>query len=376
VRKFLTLAYTALASLIGCQVVNAGPFPRLLPPPEEFHLTLQEDPQSKLPLGASCGGEASLTVMCRAFTVTLENAGSHTVRLSGLNCSEPTITFERKEPNSSSGWWPMSQPGKPTCTTLDWTNTRLRPGEHTQYSTRLISQRRWIQSVGPGQYTIRAEWVLEGCTDPSDGSDCLTPLQVVRGASTVPDVAVQEPVTVVSNNVTVESPPLGELGGLKFAFDVTVDAPPQRDATCTSANTNVECTVFHYAVRNLADRPVRNATFTCSDTSIRPEYRFETGEWKSVPQRFWACTANVLFETEILPGGALEGSFTLRNLRPAYDTSSLQPPGEYRFRFTFWPDACIASPDASFCLTRPEKQPFVISKEVILQNPKQESGLD
>jgi hypothetical protein len=216
---------------------------------------------------------------------------------------------------------------------------------------------------------MRAQWVLEGCTEAPEGGDCLTPLQDVHEFGRAAQVGAQEPVTICSNNVTVESPRLGDLGGLKFGFDVTVDVPPQRDPTCAAANTNVECIVFHYTIRNLADRPVRNTTFTCSDMSIQPEYRFEMGEWKSVPNTPWRCTANVMVESEILPGGALEGSFTLRNLRPGYDTSSLQAPGQYQFRFTFSPAACIASPDASFCLTRPEKQPMVFSKELELAEP-------
>lgn len=40
----------------------------------------------------------------------------------------------------------------------------------------------------------------------------------------------------VSNNVAVESP---QLGGLKFAFDVAVNAPPEQDSTYTAANTNI-----------------------------------------------------------------------------------------------------------------------------------------
>src|SRR5262249_50181653 len=158
------------------------------------------------PLGASCEGDASRTLMCRAFTVTLQNTGRHTVRISGLSCFEPSITFERREPNTSSGWWPVSQPGKPTCNTLDWTNTQLRPGEQTQYSTRLLSQRRWIQSVGPGHYTIRAQWVLLGCTDAPEGGDCLTPLQDVHDFGRAALVGAQEAVTIKSEGVSVESP--------------------------------------------------------------------------------------------------------------------------------------------------------------------------
>jgi hypothetical protein len=78
---------------------------------------------------------------------------------------------------------------------------------------------------------------------------------------------------------------------------------------------------------------------------------------------------NVLIEKVILPGQTLEGTFTLRNLRPGYDMTSLQAPGVYQFRFTFWPSACVAAPDGSFCLTRPEKQPTIASRELTLRKP-------
>jgi hypothetical protein len=361
----------------GSSAIARGPFPRLLPPPEDFHLTLREEPHSEMALGPSCGGEASLTLLCRAFTLTLENASKHTVHISELRCFEPDVVFEIRQPKSSSGWWPISQPGKPTCKTLDWVNIRLKPGEKTEYTTRLISPRRSIDALSVGSYTLHAHWALFGCTEASEGTDCLSPLQVIRGASTVADVALQEPVTVLSNEVIAASPPLPDLGNLNFEFEVAVasgekpNAEGEAQGVCTTASKlNVDCTVFRYLIRNLTARPVRNATYTCSDSSIRPEYRVEGSEWKPVPYRGWVCSANVRIETGILPGGTLEGTFTLRTLRPGFDTSSLQAPGEYQFRFTFWPDACVASPDASFCLTRPDSQPTVTSKELTLRNPK------
>jgi hypothetical protein len=256
------------------------------------------------------------------------------------------------------------------CTMLDWTNTPLRPGEQTLYWTHLSSERRMFQAAGPGQYTIRARWTLFGCTESDQGADCLTPLQDVHRADTAAKVDLQEPVVIESNEVTVESLPPGDANGLKFGFDVTVDAPAaRRDPACTAANSEVECTVFHYAIHNLGDRPVRNATFTCGNDDIGPEYRFETGGWQPVRQAPMLCTANRLIETPILPGRAVEGTFTVRTLHPKFDTTVLQVPGVYQLRFTFLPAACIASPDGSFCLTRPEVQPSVVSKEITLRNP-------
>lgn len=82
-------------------------------------LTLREDPHSEIPLGLSCSGEASLTLLCRAFTPNLENAGKHTAHISDLRRFEPNTVFEIRQ-QSNSACWPVSQPGQPTCKTLDW----------------------------------------------------------------------------------------------------------------------------------------------------------------------------------------------------------------------------------------------------------------
>jgi hypothetical protein len=245
-----------------------------------------------------------------------------------------------------------------------------------QYATRLISPRRSvgiIGVIGPGKYPLRVQWTLFGCTELIDGADCLTPLQIVREGSTVADVDIQEPVTVYSNSILVESPKLPDLGPLKFTFEITAatNRPPEdqdgRPSGCVEESASVDCAVFHYVIRNLADRAIRNVTASCGDDSIRPEYRFGSSSWKSIPARVWSCTRNVTVERGILPGGTLEGTFTLRTLLPGYDTSSLQAPGEYQLRFTFYPAACIASPDASFCLTLLQREPTVTSKVLTLR---------
>ena len=154
---------------------------RLLPPTEDFRLTLQEAKQADVPLGPSCGGEASLTLMCRPFILRLENVGANTVRISGLRCQEPWVRFEKKLPAGFSiEWSTISQPEQPRCETFDWTQIRLRPGDHIEYATRLASPRRGVDSVEPGTYTIRAKWLLFGCTEIPEGTDCLSPLQDSR----------------------------------------------------------------------------------------------------------------------------------------------------------------------------------------------------
>jgi hypothetical protein len=192
----------------------------------------------------------------------------------------------------------------------------------------------------------------------------------------VADVALQEPVTIVSNEVIADSPPMHDLGALRFGFEVTVQGGSPSDGLsstlaatgCTAETKNrIDCAVFHYTIRNLSDRAVRNTTASCSDAGITPEYAAAGNEWKLVPQKLWVCTANFTIETKILPGETIEGEFTLTTLAPPYDTTPLRAAGDYRFRFTFQPHACFASPDASFCLLKPENQPTAVSKEILLR---------
>lgn len=378
------LRTAVLSSFIAFPFPNsvlAAPAPQLLPGAASFKLTIREDTASSLPLGSACRGEAALALACRAFVVTLRNIGMQTVHLSRIACQEPVVTFEMKEPNSSNGWMPISQVSSPRCTPWVYENLRLRPGEKTEYRTRLVSRNRPAEPfapVAPGSYLVRARWLLWGCTDSHEGTDCLAPLQVMKanswGGPPTGDVEFQSPVDVVSKAIEVKSPALPDLGMLKLAFDISV-APERKaaevrkrySASCaTDSATSIECTVFHYAIRNLADRPIRNGRFTCSDFSIIPEYRTNGSEWKQLHSRLRACTANAYFETPILPGAAVEGNFTLATLAPRFDTSPLHPAGKYEFRFRFHPSACWASPDGSFCIERPKEQTVVISNIVTI----------
>jgi hypothetical protein len=350
------------------QTLKASGAPQLLPSANEFRLTLAEDRHSRLPLGPSCTGEAAKTLTCRALTVTLENLSKKTVRIRWGGCNDPAIRIDRKLPNSSSGWFPVSSLKQETCRPMTWTSIRLRPGAKNTYATRLISPRRYAETFAPGSYTLRAEWVLFGCVEEPEGTDCLGPLQVVHPPSIASDFAFQT--SVISNEVTLDAPVLPDLGQLKLAFEVSArPGPPptssaKKSVDCTGdASESIDCIVFHYAIHNLGRRAVRHGGFSCSGFGIGAEYRPSQGEWQPVPPNAWVCTANIYFETPILPGGTAEGDFVLSSLAPGYNTSVLRAAGDYSFRFYFWPNACFASPDGTFCLTRPEKQEGVRSPE-------------
>lgn len=384
-RKFYVLILlVVLATWFSPRTASGSDFPQLLPPASDFELTLREDPNSKLPLGPSCGGEAGLTLSCRAFVVTLKNVGPHTIHLSRIGCQEPMVDFEWKEPNSSSGWWPISHVNRPACTPWTYVNLRLKPGESTEFATRLVSPLRPAdEATGatPGEFTLRAQWWLWGCTENPEGSDCLAPLQIQKPASwggTTADVEIQSPVEVLSNEIKVQSPILPDLGTLKLGFEVIALPNPQGwsqsnplPAKCAGqAGTSIECTVFHYAIRNLGDRPVRNGRWTCEDYSIMPEYRTDGVEWKHLESELLGCTRNFIVETPILPGQIAEGTFTIPSLAPKFNTTSLYPAGAYVFRFRFQSIACIAAPDGSFCLVTPKEQPEVTSNEVTVNATK------
>ena len=388
-RKPLLAALTALMLVAAAPLAAVGTaFPQLLPAAGEFELTLREDAASKLALGPACEGAAAMTLACRAFVVTLRNVGQHTVRLSRIRCQEPVVTFEMKEPNSNSGWWPISQVERPRCEPWSYENIRLRPSQSTEYRTRLVAANRPAGSVAPvvaRAYTVRARWMLWGCTENPVGVDCLAPLQVMKGNSwggpPTGDVEFQDPVEAVSREITVSSPVLPDPGPLKVAVEASL--APQADADamrkrakdhCAGGDaTSVECTVFRLTFRNEGDRPIRLGRFGCSDSSVAPEVRDDGGVWKSLPvgQRPWACTANVFFETPIMPGKTVDRDILLWYLAPGFDTSGLDAAGEYRLRFRFSASLndthfCFASADGSFSLQCPVQQPELVTNEVLV----------
>jgi len=366
VRKFRTGIVGLFTVLLFLSSAGARPFPQLLPDAQNFRLTIREDSASLLPLSPSCGGEARLTLACRAFVVTLQNIGTRTVHLSKFICQEPRVSFEMKEPNSSFGWWPISRGSAPRCAPWTYENIRLKPGEKTEYKTRLVSQSRPAElgtPVAPHSYIIRARWPLWGCIEETEGIDCLAPLQVMKPTSygtSVGDVEIQTPVEVVSNEIEVSSPPLPDFGPLKLGIEISVAPESQASEqtklfpVCATYPGSIECMVFHYSIRNLGDRPVRSVD-TCGRGYMFPEYRANDGEWKQLMPSQIAMRGGSCFftDTPILPGKTEERN---QLISWEFDTSPLYPAGKYEIRFRFRPDACFASPDGSFCLQSPKEQ--------------------
>jgi hypothetical protein len=348
-----------------------------LPPADEFRLTLRElsgKAAASVPAGPSCTGEASLALPCRAVSLTLENIGTHIVRLSGLRCSEPQISIDRAEPNSSNGWWPISNVSSkcPGVRDLPWTNTVLRPGQKLTYSTRLISPGRDSDQTYPlsGNVTLRARWALQGCIDQNEQSDCLTPLMSYSSPASS--------IFLTSNTIdTTVVPITADLGPLSFSFEVSAlpdgqrmplppNAVPVSDPMCPEGTRSAECVTFHYIIHNKGARPVRHGRLSCSGSDILPEYRSEAGTWTSLSELPWICNSNIYLERIIPAGGSIDGYFTLRHLTPGWNTNPLRAAGTYSLRFTFAPNVCVASPDGRFCLVHPKEQPVAVSPEVIV----------
>jgi hypothetical protein len=178
----------------------------------------------------------------------------------------------------------------------------------------------------------------------------------------------------VSNEIVAESPTLPDMGKMSFSFDVESSSgiPGNGDVKegCTANDkTNIDCLLFKYRIVNTGSRPVRYSTFSCSNSGIFPEYRDASDHWSMLPQVAWVCSMNILTQTPLLPGKAVEGKFTLRGLAPGYDTTPLLGPGEHRLRFQFSPPACFASPDGRFCIASTTPQQPVLSSELTLRSP-------
>lgn len=122
----------------------------------------------------------------------------------------------------------------------------------------------------------------------------------------------------------------------------------------------IECVAFHYKIGNSGTRIVRWTTRGCGE--FFPEYLAD-GEWRPVFVTL-GCTVSALKETPILPGGVVEGDFSLAW---GYNISPFRSPGEYTFRITLNPTGCFASPDGRFCLAPDHDEPPLTSSELTIR---------
>jgi len=375
-----------VAAAVGwaCSLVNAqNPVPLLLPSASHLQLTLQEDPNTAIRWGPVCAGEGEDAVRCHNFTISLENKSMDRVLLDS-NCRERVFTISIRDPSASGGWLPAGRGGFPCHRGIHSTSLHLQPGEKISFQSGFISlsrENRLLSQVSytlHAPYTVRATLMLRGCIEPSDHTDCLSPSQVTPStAVSVSGTHLQEPVTLVSNEIIAESPNVLDLGEMKFEFQVDIDTAATSEigtrGGCTRQNTaRLDCTTFRYKIRNLGDRAVRNVVWNCNvgtDPDITPEYRVTGGEWQALPSR-WVCGISTFSSTaEIKAGDTAEGKFNLATLHYGYSAKPLEAPGKYQLRFKFSPHACFASPDGGSCATVIQHPPPILSPEVTVDVP-------
>jgi hypothetical protein len=342
-----------------------SPFPPLLPPASNFRLTLQEDLHSNLPLGPSCGGAAARTLHCRAFILTLTNMGSSTVHIEDSRSYSVSLDRSRLGMTVTGGGASVPSPDK---------DIRLQPGESIQRSARGAGPGDpFSGEIEPGRYPLHAEWILHGCTENPAGKECLHHLDDGR-----PFYPAQEPVAVLSSEITSDEPQLNDLGDVKLALELTAHPGKIGNAAgdCTRETNPIDCTVFHLTTRNFGQYPIRYAVNSCGYSGPRPEYRTGNGKWQDLAalRQCVICSACLSGLNPIFPG-TKEVEFALETLGRGFDTKMLQEPGEYYFRFVFQTDVCIASPDASFCLSQPEDGIEIVSNEVEVNTPLSNVGI-
>jgi hypothetical protein len=367
-----------LATLVGVLARSPAsaqsPSQRFLPSADDFHLTLQENPQTAIRWGPPCGGVAGEVVRCHMFTISLENESPDTVRFGG-DCKERVFTISIKDPTAAGGWLRVSNGGLAPCHRS--TGLRLQPGEKTLIESGLISLSHAPYTLH-APYTVRASLTLRGCIEPPDHTDCLSPLQAIPSTTgSASGIHLEEPVTLVSNEIIAESPNAPDLGEMRFAFVVEMRAFASGDTRprgCTRENTSsLDCAIFRYTIHNLGDRGVRIVVANCNGGSLTPdivpEYGLPGSEWKSLSIRNGACISSLSDTTAIPQGGTAEGEFTLSTLDSGYSPTPLEAPGKYQLRFKFSPHACFASPDGRSSATLLQHPPPVVAPELAVDVP-------
>lgn len=374
-----------LGLAIGCCAVSALAQISLappLPPANEFRVTLTESPDAKLPPVPACGEEAASTLTCRAFTVTLENIGTHTVNLSELDCADPEVRLETTSPNPT-GWFPVGE-HRDDCHNaqygekgpFSWKNVLMKPGDKHSFTGRFMVRLGGTWGRGnvpvPPTAVLRATWTLRGCTEETDGDDCLSVLEThqVPAHKTVcsyqciffqPTLeASSAPISVSQPGpLTLPLPPL-ELALIARMLDPAdpMILPRSRLEGCTQARAgSIDCVALHLTVRNAGTRALRIGRMTCSDFAEAPEFRTEGDAWRPLQTSMRVCTRNFMEWVPLLPGHNVEEEMTLLHVAAGFKIDPMREAGRYDVRINYAPAVCVASPDGSFCLTEPQGLP-------------------
>lgn len=159
-------------------------------------------------------------------------------------------------------------------------------------------------------------------------------------------------------------------GNMSLSFDVKVipavqatHIVPDLRARCAAQTApSIECTVFHYKIRNSGTKAVLWTKLGCSDFGIFPQYLAD-GQWIPVYQNL-PCTLNVPVETLILPGRDAEGDFSLSW---GYDLKPFRTPGDYTFRLVLVANVCFASADGTTCIAAPHNEPSISSTQLTVR---------
>ena len=228
-------------------------------------------------------------------------------------------------------------------------------------------ERQWLfpgNGLNPGKYTLRGTWTLFGCTKLDENSGCTAPRDATK---------------ITSNELTVNSPEPQNVAPVSVEFEVRTSSKsvPRRSPVdgrpdTTLANSWVANKAFRYVIRNVGPDPIRTFHLDCGDNWIAPQYETAVGEWKPlpvVPGPFDSCTLNAGHDQPLLPGQAMEGAFSLATLNSTYSTAEFLAPGQQKVRFILRLDICVASADASFCITTPTRDKQFLSNDIDLLPP-------
>lgn len=218
----------------------------------DFRVTLTEEPNSDLPLGEICTGASAQTLTCRAFTVRLENIGTHTVRINKKeDCVGAFIQIQERYPQGGSHT--VSSANYEVCSKPGYAYQRLMPGESMNWTFRLAGPQRRGYAFTGGAHSLFARWQLDGCIEEPRGSDCV-----------IPPIGWNA-VFVESEAVAVVAPATPDFWRPSLSLEITAHAgklPDERgdspQSGCPEVTNTIDCIVFHYAVRNTGRVPVRN----------------------------------------------------------------------------------------------------------------------